>query len=48
MEFVSGFMNRATVDLVAVTVVDGDPMSLTAVERYERVPEEATSRDKKF
>lgn len=46
--FVSDFMNRAKVDLVAVAFGDVDPMSLAAVARYERALEEATSRGKKI
>ncbi len=46
--FVSDFMNRAKVDLVAVAFGEVDPMSLAAVVEYEKAIEEATSRGKKI
>ncbi|KAF6223285.1 hypothetical protein HO133_000127 [Letharia lupina] len=46
--FVSDFMNRAKVDLVAVTFGEVDPMSLAAVAHYERAMKEAVTRGKKL
>ncbi|KAL9067827.1 MAG: hypothetical protein Q9161_006645 [Pseudevernia consocians] len=45
--FVSDFMNRAKVDLVAVAFGEVDPMSLAAVADYERAIEEAIRRGTK-
>lgn len=40
-------MNRAKVDLVAVAFGDVDPMSLAAVENYERAMKEATIEERR-
>ena len=45
--FVSDFTNRATVDLVTVAFGDVDPVSLAAVESYEKAMEEARRRGKR-